>query len=114
MIPSVLARQLEQGIRDFIGATFPLASPYFDGMVDDFLAKPGNVFKGPFFQIGLPFKHGTNTTIPFDSIHIDGFIPWAHQDIAWQRLGGDMPQSTLVATGTGSGKTECFLYPILD
>jgi DEAD/DEAH box helicase domain-containing protein len=24
------------------------------------------------------------------------------------------PQATLVATGTGSGKTECFLYPILD
>ena len=23
-------------------------------------------------------------------------------------------RSTIIATGTGSGKTECFLYPILD
>jgi hypothetical protein len=27
---------------------------------------------------------------------------------------GHAPQHTLVTTGTGSGKTECFLYPILD
>lgn len=26
----------------------------------------------------------------------------------------EKPTSTLVATGTGSGKTECFIYPILD
>jgi DEAD/DEAH box helicase domain-containing protein len=24
------------------------------------------------------------------------------------------PQSTIITTGTGSGKTECFLFPILD
>jgi DEAD/DEAH box helicase domain-containing protein len=114
MIPSVLARQLDRGIRDFIGATFPMASPYFKGMVDDFLDKPGNVFKGPYYQLGLPFQHGETGTIPFGTIRIEGFHPWAHQDSAWRRLGGDEPQSTIVATGTGSGKTECFLYPILD
>ena len=27
---------------------------------------------------------------------------------------GHSPQPTLITTGTGSGKTECFLYPILD
>ncbi|WP_028323998.1 DEAD/DEAH box helicase [Desulfatirhabdium butyrativorans] len=32
----------------------------------------------------------------------------------FERLCGDRPRSTLIATGTGSGKTECFLYPILD
>jgi DEAD/DEAH box helicase domain-containing protein len=29
-------------------------------------------------------------------------------------LCGEEAKSTLVATGTGSGKTECFLYPVLD
>ncbi|MCB1688975.1 MAG: DEAD/DEAH box helicase, partial [Halioglobus sp.] len=34
---------------------------------------------------------------------------------AWQRLvSGARAANTLVATGTGSGKTECFLYPVLD
>ena len=33
---------------------------------------------------------------------------------AFKRLTGAAPQPTLVATGTGSGKTECFMYPLLD
>ena len=37
-----------------------------------------------------------------------------HQERAWTRLQGEQAKSTLVATGTGSGKTECFTYPILD
>ncbi|MFW5740609.1 MAG: DEAD/DEAH box helicase, partial [Myxococcota bacterium] len=37
-----------------------------------------------------------------------------HQERAFERLRGPSPRSTLIATGTGSGKTECFLQPILD
>ena len=38
-----------------------------------------------------------------------------HQEAAWTRLASNQQASnTLVATGTGSGKTECFLYPLLD
>jgi len=38
-----------------------------------------------------------------------------HQEMAWQRLSSNRAAaSALVATGTGSGKTECFLYPLLD
>lgn len=114
MTPSVLARQLERGVRDFIGASFPIAGSYFSGMVDSFLDEPGNVVKGPYYQLGLPFRHAQSPGLPFASISIDGFRPWDHQERAWRRLGGDDPKSALVATGTGSGKTECFLYPILD
>ena len=45
------------------------------------------------------------------------FTPYVHQVQAFQRLttaDGHTPLPTLVTTGTGSGKTECFLYPILD
>ena len=41
-----------------------------------------------------------------------GFTPYRHQRLAFDRLAGG--QSTVIATGTGSGKTECFLYPVLD
>ncbi len=40
--------------------------------------------------------------------------PYAHQLEAWRALRGEPPRSVLVASGTGSGKTECFLVPILD
>ncbi|MCA9678704.1 MAG: DEAD/DEAH box helicase [Myxococcales bacterium] len=39
--------------------------------------------------------------------------PYRHQTRAWQELLGDEPRSILVTTGTASGKTECFLVPIL-
>jgi DEAD/DEAH box helicase domain-containing protein len=40
--------------------------------------------------------------------------PYAHQLAAWRALAREPPHSVLVTSGTGSGKTECFLVPILD
>lgn len=40
--------------------------------------------------------------------------PYRHQAEAWTVLGRQVPQSVLVASGTGSGKTECFLVPLLS
>jgi DEAD/DEAH box helicase domain-containing protein len=42
-----------------------------------------------------------------------GFLPHKHQEMAFARIGVEF-KSTLVATGTGSGKTECFQLPILN
>src|SRR4051794_23616203 len=38
--------------------------------------------------------------------------PFLHQAEAWSLLEKPEPQSVLVTSGTGSGKTECFLFPI--
>ncbi|MBI2566859.1 MAG: DEAD/DEAH box helicase [Candidatus Schekmanbacteria bacterium] len=40
--------------------------------------------------------------------------PYRHQVEAWTALGGPSARSVVVASGTGSGKTECFLVPILN
>ncbi len=40
--------------------------------------------------------------------------PYRHQLEAWRILLRSTPQSIVVASGTGSGKTECFMVPILD
>jgi DEAD/DEAH box helicase domain-containing protein len=40
--------------------------------------------------------------------------PFLHQAEAWRLLAKPIPQSVLVTSGTGSGKTECFLFPILS
>ncbi|MGD9584679.1 MAG: DEAD/DEAH box helicase [Lysobacterales bacterium] len=40
--------------------------------------------------------------------------PYCHQLVAWQALLGDEPRSVAITSGTGSGKTECFMVPILE
>jgi ATP-dependent helicase YprA (DUF1998 family) len=40
--------------------------------------------------------------------------PYRHQLEAWEYLSRDEPASVVVTSGTGSGKTECFMVPILD
>lgn len=40
--------------------------------------------------------------------------PFIHQVEAWTRLRSMPARSIAVSSGTGSGKTECFLVPILD
>lgn len=40
--------------------------------------------------------------------------PFTHQEACWELLLDEVPRSVLVSSGTGSGKTECFLVPILD
>ena len=41
-------------------------------------------------------------------------MPYRHQVKAWELLSQPEPQSIIVTSGTGSGKTECFMVPILD
>lgn len=40
--------------------------------------------------------------------------PFEHQLSAWEVLNHPKPQSLVVTSGTGSGKTECFLVPVLN
>ena len=53
-----------------------------------------------------------------EAIHGDEFKkswkPYKHQLKSWKLLTKDEPQSVVVTSGTGSGKTECFMIPILD
>lgn len=40
--------------------------------------------------------------------------PYTHQIKAWNELQKEEPKSIIVTSGTGSGKTECFMVPILN
>ncbi len=113
MIPSVLAHHVEQGIKDFLRTTFPVTTRFFSNTLENFLTEPGNLFKGPFLDIQLPFQPGKTGADYFPDLPMP-FPPYLHQEKAFERLADPSPGSTLIATGTGSGKTECFIYPILD
>ncbi|MBU1495160.1 MAG: helicase with metal-binding cysteine cluster, partial [Actinobacteria bacterium] len=112
MIPSALSAQLQQGLADFLRFSFWSSTPGMEHVIDDLLAEPGGLLKGPYVSLKLPFVAGQNPSF-FPNVPM-GFTTHFHQEQAFTRLGGRRKLSTLVATGTGSGKTESFLLPILD
>jgi DEAD/DEAH box helicase domain-containing protein len=118
MLPIVVSRQLLEGLREFLRTTFPVTTPGFlrgDGssFVDDFLQAESALAKGPWLEVKLPFRLALGENSPFSKFPLK-FVPWQHQMRSFQRLSGPSPKSAIVATGTGSGKTECFMYPVLE
>lgn len=118
MNPILLARHVQDSLRELVHTTLNSSSRAFEGMVDRFISEPGNFMKGPWISVDMPFrqidgaKDGTWAQ-PFPAVPLR-FAPYQHQTDAFARLGCEAKRSTLVATGTGSGKTESYLWPILD
>ena len=112
MIPTVVAAEVVQALRDFLITGFKPSNPELASVIEDFLAEPANLARGPYLSLGLPFKKAPGDE-PFPEVPL-GFTPYDHQRTAMERLASASGQSTVVATGTGSGKTECYLLPILD
>lgn len=111
MIPSLLAAQIHTGLDAYLHNTFSLANGPFKTMLETWIAS-GKGIQGPYFSLGLPFRPGQSQTW-FAELPPD-YPPHRHQELAYARLAplSGPRRSTIVATGTGSGKTECFLYPI--
>ena len=114
MLPSLLAREVQNGLKHFLTTGFEPSDPLFSGVVRRFADDESRWMKGPYVQIGLPFRTGSGGKMFFGGFESE-FPGFVHQESAWQRLASNrLAAPTLVATGTGSGKTECFLYPLLD
>ncbi|MFE2997311.1 DEAD/DEAH box helicase [Nocardia sp. NPDC059246] len=118
LLPTLQADRLWEGLTDYLATTFALTDPDAQGALSDFIGHPvSGMFKGPYVRLRLPFAPARgNWGMRLDWLP-DGFVPYQHQAEAFGRLSTkfqDRPLPTLVTTGTGSGKTESFLYPILD
>lgn len=119
MLPLQQAREVRDSIIEYIKATFKFkekdVSDAFYRFIED---KEDGLFKGPYISLKTPFVSATeeeSKNIPLEIA--PDFLPYLHQLQAFQQLSmqnGNQPKPTLLTTGTGSGKTECFLYPILD
>lgn len=123
MLPTLVTRDIDEGLKAYIKEDFPIASPGFRGkdgknIVEAYLDRPESLEKGPWVDVKLPFRTADeNEALPFTRLGkavLGDFRPYRHQLATFWRLAWKSPRSTIVATGTGSGKTECFLYPILD
>src|SRR5690606_38446145 len=117
MIPGLLATEVAAALREFIVTGFETETEPFKGefqrLVED--QQDGEAFiKGLYVSIGLPFLQGSAGPDVCTRFQTER-PPFAQQELVWHRLASDRnPEHTIVATGTGSGKTECFLFPILD
>lgn len=117
MIPLTVAAQVRETLLDYLLTTFNLQDEALEKALRAFLEDANHgLFKGPYVHLRLPYQRAAeDNPIPLDIR--PPFLPYQHQLQAFQRLStrdGHQPQPTLVTTGTGSGKTEAFLYPILD
>lgn len=56
MLPSILAKQLQKGIGDYIETTFPMTNEPFKGSVQKMLANKGSVYHEPYIAVRLPFR----------------------------------------------------------
>ena len=114
MLPSLLAKDIQTGLKQFLVAAFEPADPFMHGLMSRFVEDEAAWLKGPYVQVGLPFVAGSAGRDFFTGFQTE-YPGFSHQEHAWQRLSSQhLAANTLVATGTGSGKTECFLYPVLD
>lgn len=120
LIPVHAAGSIVEGITEYLTTSFSLADNQVAEELKRFLsADDSGMFHGPYLRARLPYAQATDWKGVLEWLP-ERFVPYHHQKAAFERLrsrdsyGSRRPDPTLVVTGTGSGKTESFLYPILD
>ena len=126
--PIETARAIEDSYRGYIASTIHFSNEGYQRQLEAILAQPGYLAKGPFLEGAPPYRADKSVRELVDEgvfcrsmLTLGGgdhrrFDPdrklYAHQVRAARKAREG--KNYIVTTGTGSGKTECFLYPIID
>lgn len=117
----------ERVVRDFLRyqlTTYPFADAHFHGQLRELLnlreTRRSPLLKGPYVSLSRAFAQGaTMEELVADGVlHrlLPGIAPfpaaYGHQVEAMRAI--RQRRTTVISTGTGSGKTEAFLYPIIS
>src|SRR5690554_290485 len=129
MIPS-LAERAGSGALSSFGFSNPALRSYLENQFRKPIGEDGSFIGDPAFEAVFGWKAYEKQIIELegDLLHkkliqaLDSeesevkkhFKPYVHQEKSWRILGNDTPQSLIISSGTGSGKTECFMIPILN
>ncbi|MFG3290152.1 DEAD/DEAH box helicase [Streptomyces sp. NPDC048179] len=123
MRPTLAADQVRASLSQYLSTTYALADESTRRALEQFLGDPDDgIFRGPYLRIRTPFRAAGSDDWqrhlewwPRPPYH-PPFHPHRHQARVWERLSTlhGPAEPTLVTTGTGSGKTESFLVPLLD
>ncbi len=117
----------EKVVSDFLKyqlSTYKFADPDLFSQMRELLnldaTRNSPLLKGPFISLSRPFREGASlhqlglekVLHPHLSQLSDYPKVYGHQEKAIRAITSG--KSTIISTGTGSGKTECFLYPIIS
>lgn len=117
-----LSEEIEKRYRQYLKTTFYFRDPVLRASFEEALDS-GHLAKGPFLEATPVFKRKQTPRSLFSSLlgfppekgflsAVEGDRPlYQHQQQAIQAICSG--RNVVVATGTGSGKTEAFVYPIL-
>lgn len=122
--PIRFAEQVNDQFRRYQLTAFPLADPDLGEQARKLLGEGGfddsPLVKGPYLSLARAFEQGAEFAqlVRDNVVHpaLEGIAPYASMFAHQQRVLEAVKDGyhALVSTGTGSGKTEAFLYPIID
>lgn len=126
--PILTSKHLDSSYREYLEATIHFDDPDLQEQLEGILDKPSFLSKGPFLEATPPYLASVTprqligegvlceeiTTLGGgDPKRFDPDRPlYRHQEEALRMAASG--KNYIVVTGTGSGKTECFLLPILN
>ncbi|HHT28322.1 MAG TPA: DEAD/DEAH box helicase [Firmicutes bacterium] len=128
--PIEASLKVKQSYIDYILTSFSMADAHYGRLFHEALAKDGMVTQGPFLEVGGSYKQGASlrelvakgqASPLFASLEkrsekekeLKYERPlYLHQEEAFLRA--QAGKNLVITTGTGSGKTECFLLPIIQ
>jgi hypothetical protein len=121
--PIAAVTQPREDFIRFLLTDYPIKDQKLRQALKQQLEQPGTVWQHPYLEGSQPYEAGIsiNTLIEQKILHPDMamlFTPssrqlYKHQQNAVQAV-LQQQQNIVVATGTGSGKTECFLIPMMN
>jgi Lhr-like helicase len=121
--PFAIARQIEEDYKAFLRSNFRASDPHLREAFSHALDERNFLIREPYVSLAAPFQLGQ----PLADLGLapaveqrfmeavftrEPHLPYKHQTDATARIRDGL--HTIVATGTGSGKTEAFLMPIID
>jgi hypothetical protein len=120
--PITVVDRVTDEYADYLRTEFRARDPRLRAALDAALAEPLFLAQDPFFQAHRPFKGGKAwRELGLDAALArameegsDSKTAFLHQSDAIEHLLAAEATPLVVTTGTGSGKTECFLLPALQ
>ncbi|HTV72465.1 MAG TPA: DEAD/DEAH box helicase, partial [Candidatus Acidoferrales bacterium] len=123
MNPFAIARQVEEDYKAYLRTNFRASDPQLREAFSRALDERNFLIREPYVSLAAPFQLGNKLAdlglAPaveqrfMETVFTrEPRLPYKHQTDATARIQNGL--HTIVATGTGSGKTEAFLMPIID
>lgn len=125
MQPFIAAEKVKDAYRRYIETSFPIRRESVRREFNRLVEQEHLLWQEPFVSLARPYRPGGT----FQDLIAEGILGpeilrarWGFERLFWhqaqaiRRLSSrsGRPHNTVIATGTGSGKTEAFIIPIVD